>query len=248
MVKETLKSAAEALRNAKRLAILTGAGISAESGVPTFRANDGLWEGHRIEDVATPQAFERNPLLVWQFYNARRANLRTVTPNPGHYALVSLEKRFGDGFTLATQNVDGLHRTAGSRRLIELHGNLQRTRCLQCGVIEDRSLDELGPAPQCPKCEGQLRPDIVWFNEMLPTEAIETALESADVCDCLLVIGTSAVVFPAAEMVPRATMHGATVIEINLNKTDASRYANIGLYGNAGQILPQLLTQIENHP
>src|SRR4051812_18621689 len=138
-----LDRAAEVLRRAEQVCVLTGAGVSAESGVPTFRASDGLWEGHRIEDVASPFGWERNPKLVWNFYNARRANVKTVQPNPGHHALVKLEQRWGPNFTLVTQNVDGLHRTAGTRNLLEIHGSLYRTRCTECGEVADQGLKPL---------------------------------------------------------------------------------------------------------
>src|SRR5262249_34346430 len=148
---QMLDRAASLLRSASRVAVLTGAGVSAESGVPTFRGSDGLWEGHRIEEVATPFAFRDNPTLVWKFYNQRRGNLTKVQPNPGHHALVELEARHfpGEQFALVTQNVDGLHRAAGSRRVYEVHGNLRRTRCTKCRVVEDRGLEALGDLPAC---------------------------------------------------------------------------------------------------
>src|SRR4051794_15179870 len=161
-----LERAAGFVRRARRVAVLTGAGVSAESGVPTFRDSNGLWENHHVEDVATPSAFRRDPKLVWRFYNARRARLRTVQPNPGHHALVRLEERLGAGnFALVTQNVDGLHRAAGSKHVLEVHGNLRRVRCSNpdCGHRADRGLDELPELPACPDCGGLLRPDIVWF-------------------------------------------------------------------------------------
>ena len=136
----------------RRIVVLTGAGISRESGLHTFRDPDGIWASVRIEDVATPSSFRRDPELVWQFYNARRAKVGTVRPNPGHYALAALEGRWGDNFTLATQNVDGLHRAAGSRRVLEVHGSLYRTRCTGCAAVEDRGLDPLGDRPRCPAC------------------------------------------------------------------------------------------------
>src|SRR5262245_44808378 len=214
-----LAQAARALGKAGRVCVLTGAGVSAESGVPTFRASDGLWEGHRIEDVASPEGFDRDPQLVWQFYNMRRANVKTVNPNPGHHALVKLEERWGDRFTLVTQNVDGLHREAGSRNLLEIHGNLRRTRCLGCYEITDRGLESLGDSPQCPNCHGRLRPDIVWFGEGLPTDVWEAAVVAAFECDVMLVVGTSAVVHPAASLIPIAKRgKGAKVIEVNLTK------------------------------
>ena len=243
---DDLERAADALRRAARVCVLTGAGVSAESGVPTFRASDGLWEGHRIEDVASPFGFQRDPRLVWDFYNARRANVKTVTPNPGHHALVALGDRFGPNFTLVTQNVDGLHRVAGSRNLLEIHGSLYRTRCTGCRAVADRGLDPLPELPHC-ECGALLRPDIVWFHEMLPEDVWEAAQEAAAACDVLLVVGTSAVVHPAASLIPiaqRSRSPGATVIEVNLTETEASRYADIGLYGPSGQVLPRLVGRL----
>ncbi len=245
MTDENLNRAADWLRQAERVCVLTGAGVSAESGVPTFRASDGLWEGHRIEDVASPEGFERDPALVWNFYNARRANVKTVKPNPGHYALAKLEERWGDRFTLVTQNVDGLHRAAGSKNVLEIHGSLHRTRCLGCNRVTDRGLEALGDAPECPKCYGQLRPDIVWFGEALPERIWEPALLAAYECDVLLVVGTSAVVHPAASLIPvaKGRKHpAAKVIEINLTPTEASRHADVGLYGPSGEVLPKLVS------
>lgn len=242
-----LARAADALRSASRVCVLTGAGVSAESGVPTFRASDGLWEGHRIEDVASPFGFERDPQLVWDFYNARRANVRTVRPNPGHDALVKLEARFGTRFALVTQNVDGLHRAAGSRNVFEIHGSLYRTRCTGCSEVRDRGLDPLARLPMC-GCGAMLRPDIVWFYENLPVDIWEAAQVAATECDVFLVVGTSAVVHPAASLIPlakQAKTPGATVVEINLDRTDASRYADIGLYGPSGQVLPQLVAELD---
>jgi NAD-dependent deacetylase len=234
---DAITKAADILHPAKRVAVLTGAGVSAESGVPTFRASDGLWEGHRIEDVATPSGFQRNPALVWRFYNQRRVNVSQVKPNPGHYALMKMEIRYGKGFTLATQNVDGLHQTAGSLNVLELHGALRETRCLSCGGIENRGLTDLGDAPSCPKCGGRLRPNIVWFQENLPTETWANAEKAAEDCEVFLVIGTSAVVFPAAGLVHTAKSSGAKVLEFNLTQTDASSYADVGLYGPSGETL-----------
>src|SRR5262245_29321163 len=189
-----LDRAAELLRRAKAVAVLTGAGVSAESGVPTFRDADGLWEGHPIEDVATPAAFRRDPRLVWQFYNARRANLTHVEPNAGHVALARFEEHFGsDRFTVVTQNVDGLHRRAGSRNVVELHGNLARTRCTGCHRVEDNGLAPLRDLPECGHCSALLRPDIVWFTEALPDDVWESASRAVGSSDCLLVVGTSAV-------------------------------------------------------
>jgi NAD-dependent deacetylase len=247
---ETLERVADILRTATNITVLTGAGVSAESGVPTFRASDGLWEGHRIEDVATPMGFLKDPELVWQFYNTRRENVRKVQPNPGHYALTKLEEHYGDGFTLVTQNVDGLHRAAGSKKVLEIHGSLYRTRCLDCDKIEDRGLEPLGARPKCPSCEGFLRPDIVWFHESLPEEIWEAAQMAAHHCDVLLVVGTSAVVYPAANLIPIAKGDRGlkpvpgTIVEFNLSRTEASPLADFGLYGPSGELLPKLLERL----
>jgi NAD-dependent deacetylase len=241
-----LDRAAALLRRATRVAALTGAGVSAESGVPTFRGADGLWEGYRIEEVATPFAFRDNPSLVWRFYNQRRANLTRVQPNPGHYALAELEaKQFpGERFALVTQNVDGLHRAAGSQRVYEVHGNLRRTRCTKCRVVEDRGMERLDDLPACPGCGGLLRPDIVWFQEMLPADVWEAAAVAVATCDVFLVIGTSAVVYPAAGLIYSATQTGAAVIEVNLAETGASEAVDVGLYGKSGEILPELVRRL----
>jgi NAD-dependent deacetylase len=246
MTTDELDRAAEVLRRAERVCVLTGAGVSAESGVPTFRASDGLWEGHRIEDVASPFGFQRDPKLVWNFYNARRANVKTVQPNPGHFALVKLEERWGRHFTLVTQNVDGLHVAAGNKNVLEIHGSLYRTRCTGCREVLDRGLVELSELPMC-HCGAMLRPDIVWFHEMLPEDVWEAAQTAAAGCDTLLVVGTSAVVHPAASLIPIAQQTkspGATVIEVNLTETEASRFADIGLYGPSGQVLPRLVERL----
>lgn len=241
-----LKRAAAILRTSEEVAVLTGAGVSAESGVPTFRGADGLWEGNRVEDVATPHAFQRDPKLVWRFYNARRAKLRTVRPNPGHHALARLEQRMPAGrLTLITQNVDGLHRAAGSRRVLELHGNLARVRCTGCGVVEDRGGQELGDLPHCAACRQMLRPDIVWFYEALPEDIWAEAEAAAGRCQCFLVVGTSAIVYPAAGLIDVARCSGAKVIEVNLTATAASEAADVGLYGPSGQILPRLVGMLE---
>lgn len=239
-----LDRATAALRTANRVAVFSGAGVSAESGVPTFRAADGLWEGHRIEDVATPMGFRDNPALVWQFYNARRANVRTVQPNPGHLALVAMEKHWSGRFDIATQNVDGLHQQAGSTRVHELHGSLRRTRCTECGVEADRGLETLDAMPKCPDCAGLLRPAIVWFHENLPDDVWTFAQGAVSRCNVLLVVGTSAVVYPAAGLISLARMGGATVIECNLTQTEASAKADIGLYGPSGVTLPKLCERL----
>lgn len=242
-----LDQAARWLRGSESVCVLTGAGVSAESGVPTFRASDGLWEGHRIEDVASPDGWERNSALVWNFYNARRANVATVKPNAGHYALVEMEKRWGDDFTLVTQNVDGLHLDAGSKNVLEIHGSLRQTRCLGCGEVTDRGTEVLSNAPECPACGDRLRPHIVWFGEGLPEHTWGAARDAAQECDVLLVVGTSAVVHPAASMIPiakRGKRIPAKVIEVNLTPTEASYLADVGLYGPSGEMLPKLVQRL----
>jgi NAD-dependent deacetylase len=238
---DALKRAADLLRPAERVAALTGAGISAESGLATFRGAGGLWEGHRVEEVATPQAFRRDPRLVWRFYNQRRAALGTVVPNSGHHALTELQRRWGDRFALITQNVDGLHRVAGSTDLLELHGCLTRVRCTGCEDITDRGIEPLDELPHCAGCGAMLRPDIVWFGEMLPDGVWERAERAAVECNCFLVVGTSAVVYPAAGLVGIARMNGANVVEVNLERTAATVQADVGLYGPSGEILPRLV-------
>jgi NAD-dependent deacetylase len=238
---DALERAGALLRPAARVVVLTGAGISAESGLATFRGAGGLWEGHRVEEVATPMAFRRDPKLVWRFYNTRRAGVRAVQPNAGHHALVRLEQRLGDGFTLVTQNVDGLHRVAGSGRILELHGNLARVRCTGCKRFEDRGTEELDELPHCGECGHLLRPDIVWFHEMLPPDVWEQAEDAARACQCFLVVGTSCIVYPAAGLVAVARDAGAAVIEVNLERTAASNLANVSLLGPSGTVLPRLL-------
>lgn len=242
----SIRSAAHRLRAAERVAVLTGAGVSAESGVPTFRGPDGLWEGQRVEDVATPFAFQRDPVMVWRFYNARRAGLAVIRPNPGHLALADLERRWGsDRFTLITQNVDGLHRAAGSANPLEIHGNLRRVRCTDCGQVTDRGIEALDEVPRCPPCAGLLRPDVVWFHESLPPDVWARAEAAARACTCFLVVGTSAIVYPAAGLIEIARDGGAAVIEFNLTATPASGLADIAVLGPSGETLPALLRELD---
>ncbi len=240
---DALAEAAEYLKNASRVAALTGAGISVESGLSTFRGPGGLWEGHAVQDVATPHAFQRDPRLVWRFYNARRDGLSKAQPNPGHRALAQLEEKLGpDSFCLITQNVDGLHRLAGSQHLLELHGSLLRVRCTVCPLVEDRGIEPLDELPKCRDCGELARPDIVWFGEMLPGLVWEKAEAFTQRCDCFLVVGTSANVYPAAGLIHVARGHAARVIEINPDQTEASHLADVCLKAPSGQILPKLMS------
>ncbi|MEW5914089.1 MAG: NAD-dependent deacylase [Thermodesulfobacteriota bacterium] len=232
--------AARRLAQAQRVTVLTGAGVSAESGVPTFRGPGGLWENHRAEDLATPQAFSRDPALVWRWYNWRRGLMAQCQPNPAHLALVELENRTPQ-FTLITQNVDGLHRLAGSQAPLELHGNLWWVRCMDCGArYEEREL-ELPAPPPCRECGGLLRPHVVWFGESLDSRILGAAWRAAASCQVMLVAGTSAVVQPAAGLASVARQAGAFVIEVNLEQTSNSPEVHISLLGKAGEILPELV-------
>ncbi len=228
------------LASARHVTVLTGAGISADSGVPTFRGADGLWRNFRAEDLATPEAFERDPRLVWEWYNWRRELIATKQPNPAHIALVELERRKPDTFWLITQNVDGLHRTAGSRRLSEIHGNIWKVRCTGCGVISDNLEVPIPILPICRLCQALLRPHIVWFGESLREEDLRRCDQAIQSCDLFLVIGTSGVVYPAAGFAAMAKEVGALVIEINLESTPQSDLVDLSLQGRAKDIVPLL--------
>ena len=240
---------AAALAAANRVGVLTGAGVSAESGVPTFRdALSGLWARYDPLELATPSAFERNPTLVWDWYASRREALRTVAPNPGHHALVDIERRV-PSFLLATQNVDALHARAGSRALVELHGNLARVRCSREGRVVERWNEPGGNAleedpvapPRCPHCGAYLRPDVVWFGEALPAGALERADDAARHCDLMIVAGTSAEVYPAAELPRTAMAAGAVVVEVNPSETPLTRLAAYAIAARSGVALPALV-------
>ena len=233
-----IKQVRERLSVARCVTILTGAGISADSGVPTFRGPDGLWRNFRAEDLATPEAFERDPCLVWEWYNWRRELIATKEPNPAHKALVFLEARYAQ-FRLITQNVDGLHALAGSRNLIELHGNIWKVRCTGCGKVSEDRRVPLPIPPYCPSCREMLRPHIVWFGESLNPQDVEQAMDALERCEVMLVIGTSGVVQPAASFAATARSAGAFVVEIN---PDASSLAaHVALRGRAAEVVPLLV-------
>ena len=228
----------------KKIVVLTGAGISAESGLRTFRAADGLWEEHRIEDVATPEGFARDPALVHRFYNERRRKLADVSPNAAHIALAEFESRRGDSFLLITQNIDDLHERAGSRRMIHLHGELLKKRCVFCGggfaIRGDLSTETI-----CEGCgkSGGLRPDIVWFGEMpYEMERIDSALSE---CELFVSIGTSGNVYPAAGFVQRARAAGAECAELNLEPSAGGAYFDRALYGPATKIVGEFFGERE---
>jgi NAD-dependent deacetylase len=232
---------APALRRAQHVVVLTGAGISAESGLPTFRdAMTGLWAQYRPEELATPEGFRQNPRLVWEWYAWRRERALSAVPNAAHTALVALE-RYVPRVTLVTQNVDGLHQRAGSARVIELHGNLARFRCFQ----DDQIVTDWAPSgdipPRCPRCGGLVRPDVVWFGERLPEQAHHDALVATSQCDLFFSVGTSGAVEPAASLPRRALDHGATVVVNNLDVANRAAPPLYSIHGPAGTVLPELV-------
>ncbi len=238
------------LDDSTHLLVLTGAGISAESGVPTFRDAGGLWQGHRFEDVASPEGFAADPLLVWKFYSQRRRGLDGIVPNPAHHALVAVEKRLGERFLLVTQNVDGLHAAAGSTRMVEMHGNIMRSKCSGCArtPFEDRTAYDDGVAPTCSECDAHgrtslLRPDVVWFGEMIPRRAltaIDDFVRRAGKHLVFVAVGTSGVVYPAAGLVDVARSAGGTSWLVNAERpANAERFDHVEI-GPAGTVLPAL--------
>lgn len=238
MDEEDFRPLIELLSRTERIAILTGAGISAESGIPTFRGEEGLWKKYRAEELATPSAFSRDPKLVWEWYNWRRGLIAPVEPNQGHKILAKWEKVF-PGFCLITQNIDGLHQKAGSKNIIELHGNIWKLRCVKEGTITDNRdfpLKEI--PPYCPSCGELLRPHVVWFGESLNYEILHRAYGLSSSCELMFVIGTSAVVQPAASLPLMAAEVGAKVVEINPDPTPLTPYADFSFRGKAGEILP----------
>ena len=228
------------LAEAERITALTGAGISAESGVPTFRGEEGLWRNYDPMELATPEAFAKDPKLVWEWYLWRRELMAQCRPNEAHRALVMLELQ-KPGFSLITQNVDGLHRLAGNRQMLEIHGDLWTVRCTGCqAVYEERSL-ELSAPPSCKECGGLLRPNVVWFGESLDQTILARAWEAAALSQVMLVVGTSAVVQPAASLATVAKSAGAFVVEVNLDPTPNSSWVDVSLMGKAAEVLPGLI-------
>ena len=241
------------IQDARRIVVLTGAGVSAESGVPTFRGDKGLWRSWDPMQLATPDAFDHDPRVVWAWYRWRQNLVRRCLPNPGHHALVILQQRLGNNLSLVTQNVDGLHARAGSVGVNQLHGNLFADRCTRCGAVEDafaRTPDDRihhenpefdPPLPHCRACGGLMRPGVVWFGEQLPDGAMESAARAARKADLLLVVGTSGVVYPAAGLADDARRAGARVVVINTEATSHSSSASCTILGPSAQILPALV-------
>lgn len=231
------------LKTAKTVAVLTGAGISAESGVPTFRGEEGLWKKFRPEELANFDAFMQNPKLVWEWYNYRKKIISEVKPNPGHYALVKMEQLF-EHFYLITQNVDNLHARAGSQRIYELHGNIMRNRCVDCNKqVTEISVPTSDELPRC-NCGGLIRPDVVWFGEALPQSVLRDSFTAANYSEVFFSIGTSAVVQPAASLPLEAKNAGAYVVEVNTDPTVISSLVDESILGKSGAILPHLIDKI----
>lgn len=233
------------LHHARRIVVFTGAGVSAESGIPTFRdAQTGLWARFQAEDLATPEAFRRDPETVWKWYEWRRTLMRGVQPNPAHIAIKQLEQLV-DHVTVITQNVDGLHAFAGSSEVIELHGNIWSNFCSECGRPAKNTLTQIECAievpPRCVHCKGYLRPGVVWFGESLPIAAWRAAAESLEQVDIFFCIGTSSLVEPAASLPREARAYGCTVVQINTEATSHDAIAQYVVRGKAGEVLPALL-------
>ncbi|XP_059143435.1 NAD-dependent protein deacylase sirtuin-5, mitochondrial-like isoform X2 [Physella acuta] len=262
----------EVFSKAKHIVVLTGAGVSAESGVPTFRGAGGFWRKWQAQDLATPQAFKSNPSLVWEFYHYRREVMASKKPNPAHIAIAECEKRLkeqGRKVVVITQNIDELHKTAGSENILELHGNLFTTRCTKCNDVKKNHDSPICPAlagkgepnpecqdakipvdklPMCKKdnCKGLLRPHVVWFGEGLDPDVLDQAHQELGACDLCLVVGTSSVVYPAAMFAPEVASRGVPVAEFNIETTPATNSFGFMFQGPAGQLLPTALAPHEN--
>ncbi len=238
---EKLKSV---LSSAKKIVFFTGAGISAESGIPTFRGKDGIWNKMKPEELANFNAFLRNPEIVWEWYQYRKKIVHQASPNAAHLTISELQNYFEE-VVVVTQNVDNFHRRAGSKIVYELHGNIEKNYCINCKKrYDDESLPVENKVPTC-GCGGLIRPDIVWFGEFLPEEAYSLSETAAETCDLLFIVGTSAVVFPAANIPYIAKRAGKFLIEVNIEKTELSNVADLSLIGKAGEILPQILQLVK---
>jgi NAD-dependent deacetylase len=228
---------------ARSVVFFSGAGISAEGGIPTFRGKDGIWNKLRPEELANFNAFMQNPQLVWEWYNYRKSIVHQSKPNPGHLAIVEFEKYF-EQVVVVTQNVDNLHRRAGSQIVYELHGNIERNFCIKCKRKYNEELDFKDGIPKC-TCGGLIRPDVVWFGEFLPADQFQLSEQAARNCDVFFIVGTSAIVYPAASLVHVAKNNGAFLVEVNIEETEASSIADVSLLGESGKILPQIIEQIK---
>lgn len=231
----------EALKESKSIVFFTGAGISSESGIATFRGKEGLWNKFRPEELASFDAFIKNPELVWEWYNYRRKIVHEAKPNAAHLTIAEMQNHFKD-VTVVTQNVDNLHRRAGSQKIFELHGNIERNFCINCKKFHNEELDFSNGVPKC-ECGGLIRPDVVWFGEYLPEDQFLGGEKAAIESDIFFVVGTSVVVYPAAGLIYTAKASGALIVEVNLEETDLSSSANFTFFGKAGEILPRIFEE-----
>ncbi len=243
---DLIEKASKIILKSKYLVVLTGSGISAESGIPTFRGKNGLWKRYRPEQLATPEGFAVNPRLVWEWYNWRINLVLSAKPNAGHIALSELES-MGIVKSIITQNVDDLHERAGSKRIIKLHGNILEARCTRCDYKEDIREPYEDLPPRCPICNSLLRPNVVWFNEPIPLDVLNRAYEEIEKSDCLLVVGTSGVVMPAGSFPSIVKRNGGKVIEINVDETHISWIADISIREKAGKVLPLILENVRKY-
>jgi len=239
---ELNKTDIERIKCSRHIVFFTGAGMSAESGVATFRGKDGIWNKFRPEELANFDSFMKNPAMVWEWYSYRRDIVRHVIPNAGHLAIAEFQKYFPK-ITVITQNIDNLHKRAGSNNIFELHGNIERNYCIKCKTFYN-DIEERVVPPKC-KCGGFIRPDVVWFGEYLPEDQYKGAEIAASECDYFFVVGTSAIVFPAASLIYIAKKSGAFITEINIEETDISSFTNKTIMGKAGKILPEILEKIK---
>jgi NAD-dependent deacetylase len=236
----------EKLKSSKSIVFFTGAGISAESGIPTFRGKEGIWNKLKPEELASFDAFLKNPELVWEWYNHRKKIIHESKPNAGHIAIAEMQSALR-GFpevAVITQNIDNFHRRAGSKTVYELHGNIERNYCIKCQTFYNEELDFSKGVPKC-KCGGLIRPDVVWFGEYLPEDQFDASEKAARNCDVFFIVGTSAVVYPAAGLVFTAKQNGAYLVEINIEETEISKYVNWSFYNEAGMVLPQIINELK---
>jgi NAD-dependent deacetylase len=234
----------EKLKKSSSIVFFTGAGMSAECGIPTFRGKDGIWKKLKPEELANFDAFMRNPEMVWEWYKHRKKIIHNSEPNPGHLAISEMQNYFKD-VTVVTQNIDNLHRRAGSKSIYELHGNIERNYCIKCKTFYNEDLDLQKGVPLC-DCGGLIRPDVVWFGEYLPGDQFAGGEKAAINSEIFFVVGTSAVVYPAAGLVNTAKQSGAVLVEVNLESTDISAYVDYSFKGEAGKILPKILEEYKS--
>lgn len=232
------------LKSAESVVFFTGAGISAGSGIPTFRGKEGLWKKIKPEELASFEAFLKNPELVWEWYNHRKKIIHEALPNAGHIAIAEAEYNFND-VSVITQNIDNLHRRAGSEKVYELHGNIERNFCIECKTFYNEELDFSEGIPRC-SCGGLIRPDVVWFGEYLPPEQFTASEKAAENCNLFFIVGTSGVVYPAADLIFTAKKNGAYLVEINIEETEVSKIMDISFFEASGKILPEILNKLKS--